>query len=1400
MKSKNLFFLFAVSFAIVLVCLNLVSAYDMSFDNVKTFEKSNSQKYGSITIKNAFGLDVPIIGGNLSRYTLNNNTDECLIDCSAEGNATLYTSGSLFTNMNFKDSSGKTKSSIPYKMYIEVTDTYNVEKIESKQDCQEIYVPMNKSTNTVCTTKETGRTNVTKYRTYWKEYLGETLSPGDYNWRITAKKNITDRIDWIATAFGNDLTEFAWWNNAWAYKRKITISNLNIPTNLTNYTTIVFLNSTNFNFSLSQTLGQDIRFTDATETSQLNYEIENFSNPSQNATVWVQIPAVSNSATTDFYMYYNNSGATDGQQVFNTWNNNFAAIWHAQNFTSTFRDSTGNQNNATITGTGGQSILIGDGGIIDKGLNLNFFLSSSNVSTADSDSLNFSGNITISTWFYYRGVANAQANGVLVDKGANTDYSLLATSGDKLNFQFGSTCAATDGNTTLTKNAWHYAVFQYNGTGCALYQDGVSVINVAGSGMPIGTKKTVNIGYRYDAPTIRSINATIDEVRISNVSRGFGWAKADYFGGINQLLTFGTASKNILLTVTTNAPIAGYVSPVSNVLFNGTVTPTGITNSNATLWIWNADGTLNQTNTQTITGTVANYTTWNISLGNANNYLYNIIGCATDDTCTWGTNTTFSVQDNITVNLVALTIGYNSTVSNVFFNSTLNPNTLTHRNATLYVYLSNGTIYLTNTTTTSGQSLVNPTWNISLSDKVNYSYNVYACSTSSVCTTGNSNITFTVDTGAPSISSNAPPSVVNYQKLGTNLTVNWSISDPSLQSCWISYKNVNITVVCSSNTYGINITDYNNNSLVIYANDTFGNLASLSKSWIYTVFENNVTSNSSVIETDYQTNVLNITLNSTLYSSSAVLHLGGVQHSSTKTTSGDNTIFTAMFDTPNVADYTNLTGVWALSYANATSTYYQNFTSFNQSVSDLRISICNSTYVNPFINFTFKDEQSLLNINGSTNLVTFGSYYVGQGSVTNSYLFQNLTSNPSYAYCADPVAAKISTGVNYQYSATGYPQRNFVSSYNLTSTPTNQLLYLLSTADGVYTTMVVYDTNLNIQQNAQITVTRLFAGVPVTIAQGTTGADGAVTFWLNPNVQHTFTITKSGCVSSSLSVTPTQPQYTIQLQCSASTNNTFVSQLQGITWSRTPQSGVIAPGLTVFNYSVYSFSDNLVSVRMDLINVTGSLLATNTSTAGINSGCNATLCSSYITYNILNGDNIKGRYYVTTTQGTVLVEADAFWRAIFTNASSTNTLKQFINDFSSLFGEMGQNSAECSVAADQSSCNAISTCQWQSTMCLPSDEVNKIEYSRIVFMFLLMAIVFALIGRFTGYDFANPGFFILLLWSFITIGSLAGGRSGEGLFYFNTLTKVHFINNYILAIVLTFYAAGYWAMLGRDRR
>ncbi|HYL66542.1 MAG TPA: DUF2341 domain-containing protein [Nitrosopumilaceae archaeon] len=75
----------------------------------------------------------------------------------------------------------------------------------------------------------------------------------------------------------------------------------------------------------------DVLFTACDGKTKLDHEIENYTTTTGSLTAWVQVPNIYNSPNNVIYMYYNNTAATNQQNITSTWDPTYAGVWHFAN-------------------------------------------------------------------------------------------------------------------------------------------------------------------------------------------------------------------------------------------------------------------------------------------------------------------------------------------------------------------------------------------------------------------------------------------------------------------------------------------------------------------------------------------------------------------------------------------------------------------------------------------------------------------------------------------------------------------------------------------------------------------------------------------------------------------------------------------------------------------------------------------------------------------------------------------------------------------------------------------------------------------------------------------------------------------------------------------------------------
>ncbi len=398
-----------------------------------------------------------------------------------------------------------------------------------------------------------------------------------------------------------------------------------------------------------------------------------------------------------------------------------------------------------------------------------------------------------------------------------------------------------------------------------------------------------------------------------------------------------------------------------------------------------------------------------------------------------------------------------------------------------------------------------------------------------------------------------------------------------------------------------------------------------------------------------------------------------------------------------------------------------NTTASNQSVLDANFSMCGGDGGStPFLNFSFKDESNPTgaNINASNDLIDI-DYWLGDGTYKKTYVYSSTNLSYNQTLCATPNRT-FTADLTFKYSKSGYPQRTFSYDNQLfTNATTQKLLYLLSGADGIYSSILVTNAVGSTIPGVLVQMEREINGVPTLVGQAVTGSDGVATFWVNPNFEHQVTATKSGYTSVQVTITPSQSIYTIIM---GTAGEQYAGSLNGLTWFVSPGSGPLVPMINQpFTLKVLSSVVALENCRLEIINVSN-LSQVYESVTGIT---NSSYCSLATTFTTTKDQNIFGRISVDTneTDGWTILDADYKWILLDLNVNRWNTITSFFEELTDL-SEFG--------------------------------EGNEAEYNRIVLFFVLVTILIGVFMFFSGIEITNPGWTILIIWLIVFLASAGG--------------------------------------------
>jgi len=328
-----------------------------------------------------------------------------------------------------------------------------------------------------------------------------------------------------------------------------------------------------------------------------------------------------------------------------------------------------------------------------------------------------------------------------------------------------------------------------------------------------------------------------------------------------------------------------------------------------------------------------------------------------------------------------------------------------------------------------------------------YNWTCQACDSDGVCS-GGENRSVSIDTTAPKISLIYPASVVNYAYLGQNISLNYSITDLNINTCWYNYNGSDKVIPCTANSTFI-LTSQKN--MTIYANDTAGNLNSSFFSWDYSIFENVLSYSKSTIAGSTENFIFNMTP-STIYTSiSPFLIYNGTSY--TMDYSGG--VYSKSIIIPNIAPRTNNTFYISTILSNSSGTITINSTLYTQNISSLLMDNC-SLYTNKVISFNMVDEETLANISGTINVLA-KFYSLDRSILVNTYngtlnydgvtpvsiCLANLTSQYSLDYVTQFYSNQSLYFIKYK------SMQNFVLS-NLTSGQNITLYDLLYNSGNIF--------------------------------------------------------------------------------------------------------------------------------------------------------------------------------------------------------------------------------------------------------------------------------------------------------------------------------------------------------------
>jgi hypothetical protein len=361
-----------------------------------------------------------------------------------------------------------------------------------------------------------------------------------FGWAVSNVSDINEDGSYDDVIVGAPSSVDNWWNTSWGCRQKLTFNNSAQSETMLNFPVMVNLSSSNIDYSRCKDDGTDLRFIDPDGSTEYTYHIENWYT-SGYSYVWVNVTSITGGSATDYmWMYYNNSGASDVQDITGTYDHNYTGIWHLNETSGSAYDATSNDNDGTINGnpsrgyTGVMNYSIdfdGDGDYVDCG--------------SDPEVEFHSGqNYTWSAWINRD--ANAdwdQIFGVYTYDSAGLRV-YVSTGGTPHVYVADHTNGNVRGSTTINLNTWTHVVMVYSTltpTVPQVYVNGNKETMTGAAAYTTDTADSFCIGQGWST---EAFDGTIDEVKFSNMIRSDDWIAAQYKSEADTFITYGGEQEN----------------------------------------------------------------------------------------------------------------------------------------------------------------------------------------------------------------------------------------------------------------------------------------------------------------------------------------------------------------------------------------------------------------------------------------------------------------------------------------------------------------------------------------------------------------------------------------------------------------------------------------------------------------------------------------------------------------------------------------------------------------------------------------------------------------------------------------------------------------------------------------
>lgn len=280
-----------------------------------------------------------------------------------------------------------------------------------------------------------------------------------------------------------------------------------------------------------------------------------------------------------------------------------------------------------------------------------------------------------------------------------------------------------------------------------------------------------------------------------------------------------------------------------------------------------------------------------------------------------------------------------------------------------------------------------------------------------------------------------------------------------------------------------------------------------------------------------------------------------------------------------------------------------------------------STFTTTTLNFSYYDEGNNSPIYADSD-ATFNYQFT---TLIDKTLTLDENNNLSFDVCMNPSDITLTGDYEVASFATDYPLRRY---YDTSAIYNNQKqtikLYLLKADDGIYIRFKVTDVSGGVLPDAEIVMKRLIGSTLTTVEIETTDDSGLATFWANPDIDYTFTATKSGYTPETFTLRPTTSEIITIILGSGEAEQE--SKAEGISHFFNPK-GILA------NNTNYTFEFNLSSQNWEITACSLYLINESQTLSSASGSFNGSLCGASVLLNTGKQDTIiaMGYYQLNST-------------------------------------------------------------------------------------------------------------------------------------------------------------------------